>query len=196
REERPERLAEACARGILGGGHAGVVAAVVLDEEVAVAGGGERDLGQPLLTSRDLVAQLVPAVDADAAGDGYGPGHADRAGDPEPAVVAEPRQIVRGPQVAGDDERGGRQRAVAVWPAPVERARLAPVPHLVRRVVAAGAGREVGGRGGGVAEARQQGPRRGGRAPAAEGVEPDEDGHRAEQAGGRHEAGQPQVARG
>src|SRR5699024_1932077 len=99
REERPERLAEACARGILGGGHAGVVAAVVLDEEVAVAGGGERDLGQPLLTSRDLVAQLVRGVDADAAGDGYGPGHADRAGDPEPAVVAEPRQIVRGPRI-------------------------------------------------------------------------------------------------
>src|SRR5699024_11692985 len=83
REERPERLAEACARGILGGGHAGVVAAVVLDEEVAVAGGGERDLGQPLLTSRDLVAQLVRGVDADAPGCGYGPGHADRAGDPE-----------------------------------------------------------------------------------------------------------------
>ena len=52
--------------GILRRRDAHVVAAVVLDEEVAVAGLGERDLAQPALEARALVAELVGGVDRDA----------------------------------------------------------------------------------------------------------------------------------
>src|SRR5690606_2388184 len=45
--ELPQRLAHPGAGRIVGGGNPHVVTAVVLDEEVAVAGLGERDLGQP-----------------------------------------------------------------------------------------------------------------------------------------------------
>src|SRR4029079_855499 len=75
RPELVEALADPAARRVLGGGDADVVAAVVLDVEVAVAALRQRDLGQPALVALLLVAELVRGVDADAA-DG-----ADRDGD-------------------------------------------------------------------------------------------------------------------
>src|SRR3989344_5858780 len=66
RQEAPEAFAQARAGRVLGRGHALVVAAVVLDVEVAVAGGRQRELGQPAVERLLLVAQLVRGRDADA----------------------------------------------------------------------------------------------------------------------------------
>ena len=72
RQEFPEALAEARAGRVLRGGDADVVAAVVLDEEVPVAGLREGDAGEPLLHVVALVAELVGGVDADPADDAHG----------------------------------------------------------------------------------------------------------------------------
>src|SRR5699024_2758961 len=135
RQERPERLSETRAGGVLGGGDARVMPTVVFDEEVTVAGGGERDLGQPLLAAGDLVSELVGGVDADAAGDRDGPCHADRRGYSESALVPEPRQVVRAPQVARQDERAVLEREVEVGAPAVERVGLEAVDDLVGRVL-------------------------------------------------------------
>ena len=57
RPERVEALAEPAAGGVLGGGDADVVAAVVLDVEVAVEALRQGDLGQPALVGLLLVAE-------------------------------------------------------------------------------------------------------------------------------------------
>jgi hypothetical protein len=67
RPELVEALAHPAAGGVLGRGDAHVVAAVVLDVEVAVEALRQRDLGQPALVALLLVAELVRGVDADAA---------------------------------------------------------------------------------------------------------------------------------
>ncbi len=72
-----DRLAEPRAGRVLGGGDADVVAAVVLDVEVAVAAPGEGDLGQPALHALALVPQLVGGVDADPADAAEGDGQPD-----------------------------------------------------------------------------------------------------------------------
>ena len=67
RQEGPEALPQPRAGRVLGRGDADVVAAVVLDEEVAVAALRERDLAQPALGAGALVAELVGGVDRDPA---------------------------------------------------------------------------------------------------------------------------------
>ena len=66
--EAVNRFAHARGSRVVGRGHVAVVAAVVLDEEVAVEGGRQHDLGQPALKPGVLVAHLVAQVDAKAAG--------------------------------------------------------------------------------------------------------------------------------
>ena len=196
RQERPERLAEARAGRVLGGGDAGVVPTVVLDEEVSVPGGGQGDLGQPLLAPGDLVAELVRGVDPDPARDGHRPGHTDRGGDPEPAVVTEPRQVLGGPQVAGDDEGRVLEGDVQVGAPAVEGVRLEPVHHLVRRVLAVGSDRQVAEGDGDVDQDGEQEPRGGGGPAQTQPVEPDDERHREEQPHRRDQAEQPQVPLG
>src|SRR4029079_940057 len=65
--ELVEALADPRAGRVLGGGDADVLAAVVLDVEVAVEHLRQGDLGQPALVALALVAELVRGVDADAA---------------------------------------------------------------------------------------------------------------------------------
>src|SRR6185312_2498715 len=86
RQEGPEALPQPRAGRVLGGGDADVVAAVVLDEEVAVAGLGEGDAAQPLLRALALVAELVGGVDRDAADDADGEGEPEAVEDREVAA--------------------------------------------------------------------------------------------------------------
>ena len=101
RQEGPEALAEAGAGRVLGGGDADVVAAVVLDEEVAVAGLGEGDPGEPALGAGALVAELVGGVDRDPA---------DHADGQRQEDVFEDREVAAAPQPAGEDEAGELDR--------------------------------------------------------------------------------------
>src|SRR6185437_16405689 len=71
-EEGVEALAEPRARRVLRRGDFDVVPAVVLDEEVAVAGLGEGDAAQPALEAVALVAELVCGVDRHAADHPHG----------------------------------------------------------------------------------------------------------------------------
>ena len=77
RQEGPEALAQPRAGRVLGSRDADVVAAVVLDEEVAVAGLGEGDPAQPALRAVALVAELVGGVDRDPADHAHREGEAD-----------------------------------------------------------------------------------------------------------------------
>ena len=125
RQEAPEALAQARAGRVLGRGHAHVVAAVVLDEEVPVAGLGQRHLGQPLLHARALVAQLVRGVDADAAHQAHGQGQAQALDEAQVAVGPEPAR----PDQGGELERDVRVRAEAVVAVPLQ-----ALEHAVGRV--------------------------------------------------------------
>ena len=106
RPERVEALPESGRRRILRGRDPDVVAAVVLDVEVAVAALRQRDLRQPPLVRLLLVAQLVGGVDADAAD------AADRDRDPDlgDGVEVTARDQVHRPDEAGVLDRAGRDR--------------------------------------------------------------------------------------
>ena len=104
-DEQVDRLAPARRRRILGRGDADVVAAIVLDVEVAVPGRGEGDLRQPAFQLVLLVPQLVGGVDADARGDAGGQRQTDG---------IEDGQVAAAPQVGGRDERAELQRDVGV----------------------------------------------------------------------------------
>ncbi len=97
RQEGPEALPQPRAGGVLGGGDFDVVAAVVLDEEVAVAGLGEGDSAEPLLGAGALVAELVGGVDRDPADHRHRQRQAD---------VFDQREIAARPHPAGEDETG------------------------------------------------------------------------------------------
>ncbi len=125
RPERVEALAEARAGRVLGRGDADVVAAVVLDEEVPVAGLGERDAGQPALERVALVAELVCCVDGDAAD------HGD--GERQPDVI-DGRKLAAGPQPAGEDEPGVLDRQVGVGAPAVVAVLFEPLDDAVGRV--------------------------------------------------------------
>src|ERR1700757_3379099 len=84
RQEAVEALAEPGAGGVLGRRDADVVAAAVLDEEVAVERLRERDLAEPLLERFALVTELVGGVDRHAPD--------DRGADPERPQLARAHQ--------------------------------------------------------------------------------------------------------
>src|SRR5215217_6079186 len=105
RQEGPVALAEARAGRVFRGRDTDVMAAVVLDEEVAVAGLGEGDAAQPALRALALVAELVGGVDADAADDA----HRHRE-----AEAFEGREVPARPEVAGEAEADVLDRDVEI----------------------------------------------------------------------------------
>ena len=126
RQEGPEALPHPCAGRILGRRHPHVVAAVVLDEEVAVAALSQRDLAQPALELVALVPEVVCRVDRDPAD--Y------RLGQRQPDLV-ENAQVSAGPHRAREHEARvleGQEgvRAPAVVAIPLE-----PLEDAVGRVL-------------------------------------------------------------
>ena len=125
RQEGPEALPQPRAGRVLGSGDANVVAAVVLDEEVAVAGLGEGDAAQPALDVVALVAELVGGVDRDAADDPH------RQRQPE---ALQQREVAARPEPAGEDEPGVLDRDEEVGAPAVVAVLLEPLEHAVGRV--------------------------------------------------------------
>ncbi len=125
RQESPEALPQSRAGRVLGGGDANVVAAVVLDEEVAVAGLGEGDATEPLLHAVALVAELVGGVDRDPADDSHGQRQAD---------ALEHREVAVGPEPAGEDQPRVLDRDEEVGAPAVVAVLLEPLEHAVGRV--------------------------------------------------------------
>jgi hypothetical protein len=109
----------------LRGRDADVVAAVVLDEEVTVAGLGEGDAAQPLLGAVALVAELVGGVDADPADHAHGQRQAEVFDDAEAAVP---------PLPAGEDQPGVLDRDEEVGAPAVVVVLLQPLEDRVGRV--------------------------------------------------------------
>jgi hypothetical protein len=109
-----------------------VVAAVVLDVEVAVEALRQRDLGQPPLVALLLVAQLVGGVDADATD------AADRDRQPDLApqgdVAAGAQRVTAGDEVHRGDEPDVLDRQEQVGDPPVVAVLLEGVDDVVRRV--------------------------------------------------------------
>ena len=112
--------------GILRGGDADVVAAVVLDEEVAVAALRQRHLAQPLLQVGALVAELVRGVDRDP-GDHR---HRQREAD-----AVDGREAAVGPHVAGQDQPGVLDRDEDVGAPAVVAVLFEPLDHAVGGVL-------------------------------------------------------------
>src|SRR5262249_20145823 len=102
-----------------------VVAAVVLDEEVAVPGLGEGDAAQPALRALALVAQLVRRVDPDPADDA----HRHRQ-----AEALEHREVAARPEMAGEDEADVLGGDVGVGAPGVIAILFEPLEDAVRRV--------------------------------------------------------------
>ena len=140
--EGVEGLAEARGRGVLGGGDAHVVAAVVLDVEVAVEALGQGDLRQPALVGLALVAELVGGVDADAADGADGGGQADLV---EQAELTEPERRALRDDVAGRHEADVLDRQEEVGDPPVVLVLLERLDRVVGRVGAVEAGEQVDG---------------------------------------------------
>ncbi len=134
RQEGPEALPQARAGRVLGGGDADVMAAVVLDEEVAVAGLGERDAAQPALAAGALVAELVGGVDRDPA---------DHAHRHRQAEALENREVAARPQPAGEDQAGVLDRDEEVGAPAVVAILLEPLEHAVGRVARVEPDRDV-----------------------------------------------------
>ncbi len=126
RQEAVEALAEARAGGVLGRRDAHVVAAVVLDEEVAVAALGERDTAEPALEARALVAELVRGVDRDAAD------HRD--GQREPDAVEHARGSPLDHSQQAKIEPAVLDRQVGVGAPAVVAVLFEPLDHAVGRV--------------------------------------------------------------
>ncbi len=97
RQEGPEALPHTRAGRILGSGDADVVAAVVLDEEVAVTALRQGDLAQPLLQVGALVAKLVGGVDRDPTDHAHRQCQAD---------AVDGREATVGPEPTGEDQPG------------------------------------------------------------------------------------------
>lgn len=125
-------------RRVLGCRDPDVVAAVVLDVEMAVEGLRESDLGQPAFEVGLLVAHLVGGVDADAAHDGDAERDTDLRPQPEAAVDAEPGQAVRRPEVAREHQARQLERDEHVRAVPVVSVVLELFHHFLGRVLAVG----------------------------------------------------------
>ncbi len=125
RQERPEALPQPRARRVLGGRDPDVMAAVVLDEEVAVAGLGERDAAEPALEAGALVAELVGGVDRDPADDAHRQRQAEAFGD---------REVAARPEVAGEDQAGVLDRDEDVGAPAVVAVLFEPLDDAVGRV--------------------------------------------------------------
>ena len=177
RPELVDDLAEPGAGRVLRRRDAGVVAAVVLDEEVAVERLRESDLREPLLVLLALVAELVRGVDADA-GDAA---ERDREADP-----VDQRQPERGERPAAPDQRGVLHRQEQVGDPPVVAVLLEPGEGVLRRVLGVAADQQVDQRDQAEDEHRPEPPEP---APAG-GLDQAPRGH-AEQRD--HHAEQPQV---
>ena len=119
RQEGVEALAQARAGRVLGRGDAHVVAAVVLDEEVPVAALRERDLAEPALDARALVAELVRGVDRDAADHRHGQRQADAVEGREPPLDHS-QQANDEAGVLDRDEEVGAPAVVAVLLEPLD----------------------------------------------------------------------------
>ncbi len=134
RQERPEALTEPGARRILGRRHADVMAAIVLDEEVAVSALGQRDLAQPALEAVALVAELVRGVDRD-------PAH-HRLGQRQTHLVDD-GQVAARPQPAREHEAGVLEGQECVRAPPVVAVLLEPLEHAVRGVLGVEADQQI-----------------------------------------------------
>ena len=143
RPERVEALPEPGARGVLGGGDPDVVAAVVLDVEVAVADLGQRDLGQPALVGLLLVAELVGGVDADAADAADRDRQADPVDRRQRLVGEHAEDVPAADHRHRAQEAGVLDRQEEVGDPPVVAVLLERLDHVVRRVGAVEAGDEV-----------------------------------------------------
>ena len=125
RQEGPEALPQPRAGRVLGGGDADVVAAVVLDEEVAVAGLGEGDAAEPALelarlwpSSWAVLIAIPPTT---------------------PIVSARPRlssdrEVAARPEPAGEDQAGVLDRDEDVGAPAVVAVLLEPLEDAVGRV--------------------------------------------------------------
>ena len=176
RQEGPEALPQPRAGRVLGGGDADVVAAVVLDEEVSVAGLGEGDAAQPLLHAVALVAELVGGVDRDAADDPHRQRQAD---------VLEHREVTACPEPAGKDQPRVLDRDEEVGAPAVVAVLLKPLDHAVGRVARVDPDRDVEQREDAEDEQRPEEPeeRETGRLDAGPGDEGGEGNDQAEQPG-------------
>ncbi len=149
RQEGPEALPQPRAGRVLGGGDADVVAAVVLDEEVAVAGLRQRHPAQPALGAVALVAELVGGVDRDPADDP----HRQRQ-----AEVLDSREVAARPEPAGEDEARVLDRDEEVGAPAVVAVLLEPLEHAVGRVGRVDPDRDVEDREGDEDEQRPEEP--------------------------------------
>ena len=141
RPELVEVLAQPRGRRVLGGGHADVVAPVVLDVEVAVEALRQRDLGQPALVLLALVAELVGGVDADAADAADGDGQPDLVDGGQVATDAE--RVAARDEVHRAHEAGVLDRQEEVGDPAVVLVLLQGLDRVVRRVGAVQAGDQV-----------------------------------------------------
>ena len=140
RPELVEALAHPRRRRVLGGRDPDVVAAVVLDVEVAVEALRQRDLGEPALVGLALVAELVGGVDADAADAPDRDRQPDLVDDRQVGATGD--QLPRN-QAAGADEADVLDRQEEVGDPPVVAVLLERLDHVVGRVGAVEAGDQV-----------------------------------------------------
>ena len=171
-----------------------MVAPVVLDVEVPVAGLGQGDLRQPPLQRILLVPHLVGGVDAHAAEHAHRQRHADLGRPAQSAVEAEPAQIRCGEQVGAEDDAGVLERDVDVGAVAVVLVVLEPLHQLVGRVLPVGAELQVQAGQQDVDQDRTDPERRLRRGVPAELVEPPDQRQHHEQRRGRDQTHQPQIA--
>ncbi len=124
-EERVEALPQPRARGILGRGHAHMVPAVVLDEEVPIGALRKRHPAQPSLHARPLVPELVRGVDRDPAH------HPHRQRQPE---AIDGREFPAEPQPAREHQARVLDRDEQVRAPAVVAILFQPLDHAVRGV--------------------------------------------------------------
>ena len=115
-----------------------MVAAVVLDIEVPVAGLRQGDLGQPALQRLLLVPHFVRGVDPDATQGADRQRQADLGRPTQRPVVAQPAQVRRGEQVGTEHHAEVLERNEQVSAVAVVLVVLQPLHHVVGRILAVG----------------------------------------------------------
>ena len=193
RPERPERLTEARTRRILRGGDADVVAAVVLDIEVAVCTLGEGDPRHPPFQVHLLVAEFVRGVDTDAGDATDRDRQADLVPATQRAVDAQPTQVVRGEEIARQDQRQVLHRHERVGEIAVVPVVLQLLHHLLGRVLPVRAEEPVGDRDQHVDQDRPDPPQHVRERVETDRVEARHQRYRDEQRRRREQAPQPPV---
>ncbi len=141
RPELVEVLAHPAAGGVLRRRDADVVAAVVLDVEVAVEALRQGDLGQPALVALLLVAELVRGVDADAADAADRDREADLG--PQRQLAVHAQRVTAGDEVHRGHEADVLDRQEEVGDPAVVAVLLQRLDHVVGRVGAVEAGEQV-----------------------------------------------------